>query len=55
MISLYRHIPPYDNVRAMNILLADRFFSDSNYIEAGLWMVIGIGFLVRIAAKAAFR
>ena len=39
----------------MNIVLASRFFEDSNYIEAGLWIVIGVCFAIRAIAKAAFR
>lgn len=39
----------------MNFLFADRFFANANHLEAGLWMVIGAGFLIRAATKASFR
>ena len=39
----------------MNFLLADRFFANANHLEAGLWMVIGAGFLIHAAVKTAFR
>jgi len=32
-------------------VLADSFFATSNYIEAGLWGVIGVGFVVHAIAK----
>ena len=35
----------------MNDVLADSFFATSNYIEAGLWGTIGIGFVVHTMVK----
>ena len=55
MIRLYLVPVDQDNAHSMNILLADRFFANSNHLEAGLWMVIGAGFFVRVATKSAFR
>ena len=35
----------------MGVVLADSFFATSNYIEAGLWGAIGVGFIVHAIVK----
>ena len=35
----------------MPFVLADSFFATSNYIEAGLWIAIGVGFVVHAIIK----
>jgi hypothetical protein len=35
----------------MRLVLADSFFATSNYIEAGLWIAIGVGFVIHAIMK----